>query len=39
MNEQITIPLDLATMLAVEVNGVGVEGERAEAEEQSRRRD
>lgn len=39
MDKQITVALNLAAVLAVEVNGVGVEGECAEAEKQSRWRD
>lgn len=37
MDEKVPEPLDLAAVLAVEVDGVGVERERAEAEEQGRR--
>lgn len=38
MDEQGAIALDLAAVLAVEVDGMGVESERAKAKEQGRRR-
>lgn len=37
MNEQVPVPFDLAAVLTVKVDPMGVEGECAEAKEQRRR--